>query len=156
LEISARRRDLDSSGVPGLDWNAGVTVRQSLYSGGADVARKRQADQKAKESQLAEDNVKRQIERAMAQALADVSNSAAAIGARKEAVVVAGLALGSVREQFAFRRGTLLDLLRSQEELYLAGRDLIDGVVDHALVRYRLLHVAMELNPMFDLSAAKE
>jgi adhesin transport system outer membrane protein len=156
LEISARRRDLDSSGVPGLDWNAGVMVRQNLYSGGADVARKRQADQKAKESQLAEDNVKRQLERSMAQALADVSNSAAAIGARKEAVVVAGLALGAVREQFAFRRGTLLDLLRSQEELYLAGRDLIDGVVDHALVRYRLLHITMELNPMFELSAAKE
>lgn len=156
LELNARRRDLGGSGVPGLDWSAGVVVKQNLYSGGGDVARKQQADQRAKEAQLAEDNLRRQVERTLVQAVADVRNSVVSMGARKEAVQVASSAFEAVREQFAFRRGSLLDLLRAQEELYLAGRDLIDGLVDHSLVRFRLLHVAMELNPVFDLSVAKE
>jgi outer membrane protein TolC len=83
--------------------------------------------------------------------MADVNNSAAAVAARKEAAQVAAVALEAVREQFAFRRGTLLDLLRAQEELYAAGRDLIDGIVDESLVRYRLLDLAMELTPLFGI-----
>ena len=75
------------------------------------------------------------------------------MAARKESVQVAAVALEAVREQFAFRRGTLLDLLRAQEELYIAGRDLIDSVVDHSLVRYRLLNLAMELTPMFAMES---
>ena len=70
-----------------------------------------------------------------------------------ETVQVAAMAYEAVREQFAFRRGTLLDLLRAQEDLYLAGRDLIDGVADHALTRYRLLHLSSELGPLFEIAA---
>ena len=153
LDITARRRDMGGEGVPGSDWTAGFLLKQELYSGGADVARKRQADQRAKESQLNEDNLKRQLERAFAQSIADVKNSTTAMAARKESVQVAAVALEAVREQFAFRRGTLLDLLRAQEELYIAGRDLIDSVVDHTLVRYRLLNLAMELTPMFAIES---
>ena len=67
---------------------------------------------------------------------------------------MAAVALEAVREQFVFRRGTLLDLLRAQEELYAAGRDLIDGIVDESLVRYRLLDLAMELTPLFEIPVA--
>jgi outer membrane protein TolC len=154
FDMTARRRDLDGAGVPGLDWSAGFSVKQSLYSGGADVARKQQADQRAIETRLNEDKLKRQIERAFVQAVSDVSNSQATVAARKEAAQVAAVALEAVREQFVFRRGTLLDLLRAQEELYVAGRDLIDGIVDESLVRYRLLDLAMELTPLFDIPVA--
>ena len=153
LDITARRRDIGGEGIPGSDWTAGFLLKQELYSGGADMARKRQADQRAKESQLNEDSLKRQLERAFAQSIADVKNSTTAMAARKESVQVAAVALEAVREQFAFRRGTLLDLLRAQEELYIAGRDLIDSVVDHSLVRYRLLNLAMELTPMFAIES---
>ncbi len=151
FDVSARRRDLGGQGMPGTDWSAGINVKQNLYSGGSDVARQQQAQQRAIESQLSEDNLKRQLERALAQSVADVRSSSAAVAARKDAAQVAAVALEAVREQFAFRRGSLLDLLRAQEELYIAGRDLIDGIVDHSLVRYRLLHLAMELTPMFDI-----
>jgi adhesin transport system outer membrane protein len=153
LDLSARRRDMGGPGVPGLDWTAGVGVRHNLYAGGAEAARQRQAEQRVTESLLGQDNLLRQIERASSQALSDVNNSTAALNARKEAVQVAALALEAVREQFSFRRGTLLDLLRSQEELYIAGRDLVDGLVDHSLSRYRLLHLADELTPLFNLPA---
>jgi adhesin transport system outer membrane protein len=130
-----------------------VGVRHNLYAGGAEAARQRQAEQRVTESLLGQDNLLRQIERASSQALSDVNNSTAALNARKESVQVAALALEAVREQFSFRRGTLLDLLRSQEELYIAGRDLVDGLVDHSLSRYRLLHLADELTPLFNLPA---
>ena len=151
LDLTARRRDIGGDGLPGMDWTAGIFLKQNLYSGGAEQARKRQAEQRVIESQMSEDNIKRQLERAFVQAIADVNNSTSAVAARKEAVQVAAVALEAVREQFAFRRGTLLDLLRAQEELYLAGRELIDNIVDHALVRYRLLNLASELTPMFDI-----
>ena len=155
LEVSATRRDIGGGEgvIPGVDKSAVLVFKHNLYSGGAETARKRQAEHKAVESRLAEDSLRRQVQRAIAQTLADVKNSNAVVAARRETVQVAALAYEAVREQFAFRLGTLLDLLRAQEDLYLAGRDMIDGVVDHALARYRLLHLAMELTPLFEIAA---
>jgi adhesin transport system outer membrane protein len=115
FDVTARRRDLGGQGLPGTDWTAGLSLKQNLYSGGSDVARQQQAQQRAIESQLTEDNLKRQLERALAQSLADVRSSSTAVVARKDAAQVAAVALEAVREQFAFRRGSLLDLLRAQE-----------------------------------------
>jgi outer membrane protein TolC len=79
-------------------------------------------------------------------------NGDAAVAARKEAAQVAAVALEAVREQFAFRRGSLLDLLRAQEELHQATRDLIDALTDQTLQRYRFLHLAADLAPMFGVA----
>jgi outer membrane protein len=149
FDVSVRRRDLGSGNTPGTDWNAGLSVSQSLFNGGAATARAQQAQQRAREAQLAETNLRRQLERALAQTLSDVRNSTTAVKARKDAAQVAAVALEAVREQFAFRRGSLLDLLRAQEELHQATRDLIDSVVDQTLARYRLLHLASDLAPRF-------
>ncbi len=155
LEVSATRRDVGGGDgvVPGVDKAAVLVFKHNLYAGGAEIARTRQAEHRAVESRLEEENLRRQLERAIVQTKADVKNSTAVVAARKETVQVAALAFEAVREQFAFRRGTLLDLLRAQEDLYLAGRDMIDGVVDHALARYRLLHLAMELTPLLEIAA---
>ncbi len=153
LDAVVTRRDIGSGATPGLDKTIGLVLRQNFYTGGADTARKNQADQRTVEARLSLDNLRRQLERAIGQTLADARYTDALILARKDAVQVAAAAFESVREQFAFRRGTLLDLLRAQEDLDLAGRDLIDVVVDHALARYRLLHLAMDLTPLFDLGA---
>lgn len=157
LDLSVTRRDMNGGDgvVPGMDRAALILFKHNLYSGGAEQARKDQAIQKAKQAQLEYDSQRRQLERALGQTVADVRNSDAAIAARKEAVQVAAVAFGAVREQFAFRRGTLLDMLRAQEELYIAGRDLIDAVVDHALARYRLLHLSQELSPLVGLAEAE-
>jgi outer membrane protein, adhesin transport system len=155
LEVSATRRDIGggTGTVPGVDTAALIVFQHNFYSGGAELARKRQADQRAVETRLEEESLKRQVERAISQSVAEARNSDAIMSTRKETVKVAAVAFEAVREQFAFRRGTLLDLLRAQEELFLAGRDMIDGVVDHALSRHRLLHLAMELAPLFGVAA---
>ena len=151
FEVSTTRRDMSGPGLPGVDTVAGVVMRHNFYTGGAETARRNQSQQKALEARLEMDNLRRQLERTISQTIADARNSDASVAARKEAVQVAALAFDSVREQFAFRRGTLLDLLRAQEDLYLAGRDLIDGVVDQALSRHRLLHLSMELTALFEI-----
>ncbi len=153
LEAVATRRDIGSGATPGLDKTIGLVLRQNFYTGGADTARKNQADQRTVEAHLALDNLRRQLARAIGQTLADARSADSLITARKEAVQLAAAAFESVREQFAYRRGTLLDLLRAQEDLDLAGRELIDGVVDRALARYRLLHLSMDLTPLFDPGA---
>jgi outer membrane protein TolC len=57
-----------------------------------------------------------------------------------------------IREQYAYRRGTLLDLLTAQEALYFSGRDLIDAEVDKALASYKLLASAALLNQFLGFS----
>ncbi len=152
LDVSVRRRDLGGAGTPGTDWNAGLAVRQNVFNGGADQARAAQAGQRAREAQLNETNLRQQLGRALEQARASVMNGDAAVAARKEAAQVAAVALEAVREQFAFRRGSLLDLLRAQEELHQATRDLIDALTDQTLQRYRFLHLAADLAPMFGVA----
>ena len=149
LDLSLRRRDLGGAGTPSTDWSAGLAVRQNVFNGGADQARASQAEQRAREARLAETNLRRQLERALSQAYADIGNSNTAVLARKDAAQVAAVALEAVREQFAFRRGSLLDLLRAQEELHQATRDLIDALADQTLSRYRFLHLAADLTPLF-------
>jgi len=153
LDLSLRRRDLGGAGTPGTDWSAGLAVRQNVFNGGADQARASQAEQRAREARLAETNLRRQLERALSQAYADIGNSNTAVLARKDAAQVAAVALEAVREQFAFRRGSLLDLLRAQEELHQATRDLIDALADQTLSRYRFLHLSADLTPLFGVPA---
>lgn len=149
LDLSVRRRDLGGPATPGTDWSAGLALRQNVFNGGADQARAQQAAQRAKEAQLGETNLRRQLERALAQTYADIRNSNTAVQARKDAAQVAAVALEAVREQFAYRRGSLLDLLRAQEELHQATRELIDAVTDQTVSRYRFLHLAAALTPLF-------
>ena len=59
--------------------------------------------------------------------------------------------LRMVREQFAYRRGSLLDLLTAQESLNSAGRDLIDAQIDSAQTKYKVLSAASLLNKFFAL-----
>jgi adhesin transport system outer membrane protein len=150
-EWSVSRRDLTGPGVPGIDRFVGLRLQQDLYTGGAQTARRRQAEQRAAEANLEREALRRQIERGLRQAAGEVRYGRALLRARGEAVRVAAGAFESVREQFAFRRGSLLDLLRAQEDLYIAGRDLIDSVIDESITRFRLLHLGQDLIPLLAL-----
>ena len=82
----------------------------------------------------------------------DVRNSDALLAARKVAATSAISSMRAVREQFAFNKGTLLDLLTVQEGLFNAGRDLVDAEADRQISRYRYLHLTSGLDRLFDLS----
>ena len=148
LEVSAQRRDLIGRGAIGTDLTAALVMRYSFYSGGADQARAAQAAYRAVEAAEQVRGVTVQVERALAQALATEDNAAAALTARRDGVTLAVQALRAVREQFANRRGSLLDLLSAQETLHAAGLGLTEAEIDEALARWQVLYYSSAYWPL--------
>lgn len=148
LEVSTQRRDIIGKGAPGTDITAGLVLRYSFYSGGADQARAAQAAHRAVEAAEQVRGVTVQVERALAQAMATEDNAAATLQARREGVTLAVQALRAVREQFANRRGSLLDLLSAQESLHAAGIGLTEAEVDEALARWQVLYYSTAYWPL--------
>jgi len=72
---------------------------------------------------------------------------------RVQAASLAADSLRMIREQYAYRRGTLLDLLTAQETLNFAGRDLIDSQIDRAMGTYKILGAAALLNRFMALAS---
>jgi outer membrane protein TolC len=87
------------------------------------------------------------------QAFLEAESMALMVLTRADSARLAADSLRMVREQYAYRRGTLLDLLTAQESLYSAGRELIDAQVDQAVSRFKVLHSASLLNRFLDLQA---
>lgn len=151
LEASVARRDLVGSGLPATDHSLQLVLRHNFYTGGGDTARNDQALSKVLQAEQDQLSLLRQLERALGQTLAEVRNGDEIVAARRDAALAAGSSLRAVRDQFAYNRGTLLDLLRAQEELHAAGSSLVDAAADRAIARFRLLHLAGGLEATFGL-----
>jgi adhesin transport system outer membrane protein len=153
LELSNSRRDLMGAGSPGTDRSIMLVARQSLFSGGADTARIDQATQKLRQADEELESARREASRVLDQALLESESIAQLVNTRAGATRLAAQSLRMVREQYAYRRGTLLDLLTAQEALYSAGRDLVDAQVDQVIARYKVLHAASLLNRFLEIEA---
>ena len=138
--------------APSRTINALLQFKYNFYTGGAESARKDQASFKAQQAEQEFQSGLRQYERVLTQNQEDVRNSDALLAARKVAATSAISSMRAVREQFAFNKGTLLDLLTVQEGLFNAGRDLVDAEADRQISRYRYLHLTSGLDRLFDLS----
>ena len=140
VELSAQRRDLVGSGEPGTDLGAFVVMRYNFFTGGADTARTAQAGYRVSEAAEQVRSISLQVERALAQALAEQQSAETVLRARAEGVTQSIVALAAVRELFVNRRGSLLDLLNAQETVNLSGQAFLDAEVDAALARWRVLY----------------
>ncbi len=140
MELSAQRRDLVGSGQPGTDLGAFVVMRYNFFTGGADSARTAQAGFRVSEASEQLRSISLQVERALAQAMAEQRSAETVLSARAEGVTQSIVALGAVRELFVNRRGSLLDLLNAQETVNLSGQAFIDAEIDAALARWRVLY----------------
>ena len=152
LELSAGRRDQDLVGTPYTEKSAHLTIRYNLYSGGADLARRSQAVHRARQAEQDTEALERQVVRAIDQSLAQVRNADRLVKARRAAVQGASDSLLAVKEQFAYRRGSLLDLLRSQEELYVSGNQFISEIIERSRSRYRFLFLTAGLEPLLNIA----
>jgi outer membrane protein TolC len=123
-----------------------------LYDGGAGKARKEDAALKAQQSALEFDVAMRSFEKTLLQSQAEVKSSEEILTSRSVSVRSAIASMRAVREQFAFNKGTLLDLISVQDSLYQSGKDMIDASADRNLARYRLAHLTSELHKVFQLS----
>jgi outer membrane protein TolC len=153
LEVGLQRRDLIGTLRPGTDWQAGVLLRHSFYTGGADSAREAQALARIDEAGEQVRSTRWQLERALLQALADERSGAALLGARHDAVRLAVDALRGVREQFLNRRGSLLDLMNAQDTLHAAGQAWLDAELSRASAQWRLAYFASDLLRWVDAPA---
>ena len=129
-----------------------VQLAYNFYTGGADTAKKDQAKYKALQAEREFQSGLRQFQKVLSQSQEEVKNSDDLLAARKVAAVSAISSMRAVREQFAFNKGSLLDLLTAQESLYGAGRDLVDAEADRQISRYRLMHLTSGLDKLFDLA----
>ncbi len=157
LQVSHTRRDWDSLSVgrTGSDTTAVLALRYDFYTGGADKARAEQSAWRAGRAALEFELVRRQFEHNLAQARADVKSTAAIQQARIRSSKAAVRSMEAVNEQFQFNRGSLLDAIKTQEELYAAGKDMIDAVADRILAKYRLLYFTSQLDDLFKLASLK-
>jgi outer membrane protein, adhesin transport system len=156
LEVSALRRDMIGQGKVGNEYSASVVMRYSFYTGGADTARDVQAEQRVVEAAQQTRAVRLQVERSLAQAIADDDSNLAVLAARRDGVLLAVDAMRAVREQFAYRRGSLLDMLNAQEVMHAAGVALVDAEVEQALDRWRVLYLSNALASIFNAEAAAD
>lgn len=149
FESTFTRRDQIGDGFPGNDRTALFNFRYEFYTGGAAQARETQALSRLQQAEHEYQAAVLSFERFAAQVLAEASASDQLLLARIESAELAAASLRAVREQFAFRRGTLLDLLNAQEVLQAAGRDLIDAYAQQVFGSYRVLYIASRIDSHF-------
>ncbi len=154
LELGVQRRDMVGHQRAGTDWQAGIVLRHQFYSGGADDARAAQAIARLNEATEQLHNTRLQLERSLRQTAAEDAVADDLLQSRRQGVLLAVDALRGVREQFAYRRGTLLDLLTAQDSVQNAGQAWVDAEHNRALVRWRLAYFTAELLPWVQGSAA--
>jgi outer membrane protein TolC len=65
-------------------------------------------------------------------------------------------ALRGVREQFAYRRGSLLDLMNAQDVLHAAGLAWVDAQVSQVQAKWRVAYFSDALLPWLGLPAQAE
>lgn len=153
VEGNVLRRNQIGEGEPATDASLLLVMRYNLYTGGADTARRNLARARSRQAEFDASQAERQLDRSVRQAIAEVENGARAIDARIHMVIASIEALRANRQQLEMNRGSITELLRVQEELFDAGRDLIEAVFDRAVARYRLLQLTGDLTPLLESSA---
>jgi adhesin transport system outer membrane protein len=144
--------EIGGVGRVGSDTTAVVAMKYDFFTGGADKARSEQAAYRASKAAMDFELVTRQFERSLTQARADVKSTTEIQSSRVRSAKAAVRSMEAVNEQFHFNRGSLLDAIKTQEELYAAGKDMIDSVADRILSKYRLLFFSSQLDDVFDLA----
>ncbi len=145
--ISASRYNVfDGSGS--FDVRGQVVLRQSLSVGGAEAARISAANARAAGVGFTADRVTLEAERDAEAAFADARILDESLGVRETAYRANRRARDAMAEQFRLSRGSLIDLLRAEQQFSGAAAALIQGSIDRDIARYTLLGSTGELLPL--------
>ena len=157
LQLNARQGN-DINGVEGRDKSASalVVMNWNLYRGGADMARAREfihRHQQTKESRAeaarAVENDVRQTWASMVSAGERAREFAAQADANTEVVK-------AYRDQFSLDRRTLLDVLDSQNELFVSRSNTVNAEFLEMFAVYRLLALGGRLLPALEVEYPRE
>ena len=155
LSHTRRAEPVNNGTANGSDTTALLVMKYDFYSGGADKARAQQGVFKAARAAFEFDLIARQFERSLMEIRSQVKNGEEVKQARIKAAKASASSMRSVNEQFRFNRGSLLDVLKTQEEVYSAGKELVDSVADQIIAKYKLMHMVSQIDSFFGLNQVK-
>ncbi|MEO1018484.1 MAG: TolC family outer membrane protein [Pseudomonadota bacterium] len=151
-------RGYDQQGLQGSDKSASarVVLNYNLYRGGADVAREREAFQRVNESRARLRQVREDAEeeaRVSYNALLTAREQSVALGAKE---VSQGLVRDAYTQQFEIGERDLLDVLDSENELFLDRVNFTTAQYVERFATYRVLAVAGMLLDTLEVSGPRE
>ena len=114
-------------------------MRYNLFRGGADMARRRQTAHLINEAAELRNRTCRQVVESVRLSWAARESLARQLGSIQRQVNFSQRTRAAYEKQFTIGRRTLLDLLDSENELFLSNQDLINAKVDHEFASYRIL-----------------
>lgn len=143
--LDARRYDV----FTGSDYEVRGTfvLSQSLFAGGAQRGRIAQAGASSRQAAFIADDVAAQGERDAGAAFTDVSTLTATATALAAAYVANRRVRDTYVEQFRVSRGSLIELLRAEQDYVTAASNYLQGVIELDVARYTLLARTGEILP---------
>lgn len=157
LQLNARTGE-DLGGTEGEDTSASalVVLNWNLYRGGADVARAREFVHRHQQSKEARAEAARSVESDVRQTWASmVSSSERAEQFALQAQANTGV-VSAYKDQFNLNRRTLLDVLDSQNELFVSQSNTVNAEFLEMLAVYRLLALKGVLLPTIGVDYPRE
>jgi len=147
LELSATH-DKDIDGIKGVNEDAAamVRVRYNVFNGGKDMARRKETAQLINQAKNVRDNTYRQAVESMRLswiAHQTVQGQMEFFEGHKDASIKSNEAY---QKQFNIGRRSLLDLLDSANEMYVAKSDYTNAMYDVMYSQYRILASSGKLN----------
>jgi adhesin transport system outer membrane protein len=127
-----------------------LALRQAFSLGGAESARLGQANARARAAAFAAERITAEAERDAEAAFADVRILDGSAAALEDAYRANRRSRDTMAEQFRLSRGSLIDLLRSEQEFFASAQALLQGNLERDLAHYALLARTGELPALFE------
>ena len=142
--------DLSYSKSPGSsnfndDVSIGLEFTRDLYNGGNDALKLEKAQLAVFQSELNLNKLRIRLAKEIRENFAAYEGAVSAVDAQMLVLKGAKETYSITKELYAFSRVSLFEVLSSQEELFTAGTELINGIIDRALAKYKLLHATHKL-----------
>jgi adhesin transport system outer membrane protein len=143
-EISVELRGSSNENIDGVrgdneDFAAMVRMRYNLYRGGGDRARAQEARERHSESLAVIAKLQRDIEEETRQSWSLMERKDREISDRQAAVTANSQVARTYQQEFQIGRRDLLDLLDSENQLFLSQVELTTAQTDALFARYRVL-----------------
>ena len=153
LEVTGTQFNV-SSGVNAnlYDFTARLLVNYSLYTGGAEQARRNRARQRFSQARYDVENLRLQVERAIRFAFTEVNTRRERLRALELGAQADEASIVAYAEQFTIGRRTLTELLDVQRDQFNSLIGLVDTRIDLEVARYQLLALAGLLPEFLGLS----
>ncbi|WP_143165748.1 TolC family outer membrane protein [Ferrimonas marina] len=138
-------QDLDNYEGHNNDLSAMLEFKYNLFAGGSTKARSREAAYKLGSAKSVREQAQRSVFEGMRLAWNAYEQLALQREFIRQHVEAAKEAQLAYSEQFRLGQRTLLDLLDTENELFLARQDYIDAEMDELMAKYRVLNASGQL-----------